>query len=306
MVRQPAHSDSADLQVLRRLLSLARKDQVQAKSAVLSPPGNGENDLIFLKKLLALKPQGPPLPRQTTLFDAMLVRNQENPHSDFIAWLLDPNGPLKEMWLTRLLFEHVAPDMPWPGTPTVEREVPCDEGRADILISWEEGFKIVIENKVGSPEGKGQIRCYLDGFGIKEKQNGRVIFLTPQGRKSKSKGEGADDLVVEMSYEHLESMVLQGLRLEESDRGKVFAHEFLACIRQLLRRSRLMEKIEIERAGFSEASKEYMRNVDTFSAIKQRAIEECGVFLQWMGIEAEKRLKAILGISCVATYLPTA
>jgi hypothetical protein len=227
------------------------------------------------------------------LFDAILVNHLENPHSDFIAWLLDPRGPLTDAWLTQRLYDFVEPDAPWPGVPTVEREVRCDEGRADILVSWESGFKIVIENKVVSSEGKDQIRRYLTGFRIDNKSDGRVVYLTPSGRKSKSKGHGVDDLVIEMSYEQFAILVRRGLDVETSERGKVFAAEFLMCISTLLRRSNLMERIA--KAGFSEASKLYMASFEAIEAIKEQAIEESAVFLQWFGAEATKRLTQLLG-----------
>ena len=86
--------------------------------------------------------------------------NLENPHSDFIAWLLDPRGPLSGNWLLRALLGRVAPEQPWPGDDAVvEREVVVEGGRLDIRISWD-AFVLIIENKVWSGQGVYQIARY--------------------------------------------------------------------------------------------------------------------------------------------------
>jgi hypothetical protein len=294
--QRPQRSESDDLELLNRLSQLAVRDRVQALPEAVPLPQNDAAALALLHELkrLAEDLQGALGRRPISLFDAMLVGNLENPHSDFIAWLLDPRGPLTQAWLTQRLFEQVAPEVSWPGMPTVDREVPCEDGRADIVILWDTGFKIVIENKVLSPEGKGQISNYLKGFRIDSKKDGRVIYLTPCGKRSKSKGDCEDGLVVEMGYEQLAELVRSGLSSEASNRGRVYAEEFLACVDKLLNRSRIMDNIEQKR-DISEVSRVYMANLEALEAIKERAIEESAALLEWMGVQATKRLKAILG-----------
>lgn len=126
--------------------------------------------------------------------------------------------------------------------------------------------------------------------------------MTPAGKRSKTKRDGADGLVVEMSYEELANLVQQGRELEQSIRGRVIADEFLECINRLLRRSSLMATIQNQ--GFSEASRMYMTNVGAIEAVKEQAVEECAAFLEWMAMETSKRLKAILGAELVCRADP--
>src|SRR5690242_7551069 len=107
----------------------ALMDDVSFLRAVLSAGSVGlsrGDGAALLRDLLAKAPKLLRPNRKVILFEAMHVLDRENPHSDYLAWLLDPAGPLTENWLLQSLLERVAPDQPWEGELVVEREVAVD------------------------------------------------------------------------------------------------------------------------------------------------------------------------------------
>lgn len=248
------------------------------------------NDDSLLRALLDAAPKVLRQRRRSTLFEAIHVLDLELPHSDFLAWLLDPFGPLTDNWLLRNLLERVAPEHSWDVDPTVEREVPVDDGTLDILITWP-SFKLIIENKVWSPEGKKQIARYLLSAGISQPDEGRVVYLSPHGRMPRSV-DAHDERVAAVSYRDLVRMLDDGLnaRREADDRGKIFAQEFRNCILRLLN-----VRYDMTKPKISESTKIYLGNAERLAEIKSLAIDESAEFLQWMYSEAERRLRPLVG-----------
>jgi hypothetical protein len=271
-------SPSQSVSPVKRLLSTPTATPRETPRAI---------DVDQLRKVLSFAPTARHS-RRSTLLEAIDVLNLENPHSDFLAWLLDATGPLTDMWLLRLLFAKCLPGEPWPGKPIVEREVCVDGGRADIVVSWD-SFRLIIENKVWSQEGEGQVGRYLLGFGIVDGTYGRLVYLTPHGGWPSSVPED-DDRVKPLSYRGLAELLESGLKAEPSERGRVFAAELRDGIYRLLK-----IRIDMTKPLISEPSRLLLANAKQFGGLKQQAINESADFILWLYSEAERRLKRILG-----------
>lgn len=257
-ISTPDRQGTDPVALLRRLLVLASHE----------PTREHGDSVIFLNRLLELAPRFPARKRKLTLFESIDVLNLENPHSDFIAWLLDDSGPLTDCWLLRALLARVAAEGEWSGAPIVEREVATALGRADIVVKWDT-FKLIIENKVWSLEGADQVGRYLRAFEIRSPRDGRLIFLSPHGKWPRSVPLG-DERVVALNYLELANLVDAGLSsgLESTDRGRIFAQEYRDSVKRLLRVS------DMQKPKISEATRVLLGNAKLFEGIKTHAIEE--------------------------------
>ena len=131
------------------------------------------------------------------LFEAIGHTRREERHSDFLAFLLDPNQPhgLGAAFLTRLAVE-VVKRTPLEARPMslgkialadlegclVWREHSLGEsGRLDVLcIDQARKFLLAIENKVDSVEGENQLRKYREHLEDRYEGFGRILaYLTP-------------------------------------------------------------------------------------------------------------------------------
>jgi hypothetical protein len=247
-------------------------------------------DSSLLRALLDAAPKILRSRRKTTLFEAIHVLNLETPHSDFLAWLLDPLGPLTDNWLLRAFLVRISPQQIFDVDVTVEREVPVALGRLDILISWS-SFKLIIENKVWSPEGDEQISRYLRSGVIAGENDGRIVYLSPLGRMPVSVKPN-DPRVTAMSYQDVVNLLDDGLNSgrEIDPRGRMFALEFRNCILRLLK-----VRYEMNKPQISESTKIYLGKAKRLRDIKSLALDESAQFLQWMYSEAERRLRLLAG-----------
>lgn len=133
---------------------------------------------------------------QFNLFEAIGAVRMEVRHSDFLAFLLDPseNHRLGDLFLKRMLQNILAANVPNPGgirpvdlalmdlsSTSVHRE----RDRTDILCVNAEKAKplvILIENKIDSGEGEGQLEKYLQE--VERNYPGFTtipLYLTPEG-----------------------------------------------------------------------------------------------------------------------------
>jgi len=269
-----------DVAILRAILA-AKAPSRQKGSSI---------DQSVLERLLAVAPKILRHQRKTTLFEAMHVLDLEAPHSDFLAWLIDPSGPLSGNWLLKALLERVAPEQVYEDDPTVEREVAIENGRVDILVNWD-SFKLVIENKVWSDEGDAQIARYLRSGEIAGGCAAKILYLSPRGRPPASIGAN-DRRVVAISYRDLVALIDFGLssNIEPTERGRMFALEFRNCVLRLLK-----VRYDMSQPQISESTKIFLGNARRLAEIKAHAIEESAEFLQWMYSETERRLNPLLG-----------
>ncbi len=133
---------------------------------------------------------------ETDIFDVLRLRDQEEFHSNFLAWLLDPQGShrLGGSFLRGFLLRSGAGARAINAnslrTTKVTREshVELDgsRGRLDIrILSHAAEFLCVIENKIWSEEGDGQLAHYRQAL-ARDYPSYRIhhVFLTPSGKPS--------------------------------------------------------------------------------------------------------------------------
>lgn len=148
------------------------------------------------------------------LFEAIGHTRTEARHSDFLAFLLDPNGShgLGTEFLGRFAVAAVR-SMPTGSRPLSLSEVALadfddclvlrEHHRIDVLcIDETRRFLLAIENKVGTGEHSGQLgryRSYLDGHYSEFRRI--LAYLTPDGE------EPSDDAWTAISYREVLSMV---------------------------------------------------------------------------------------------------
>ncbi len=135
---------------------------------------------------------------EATVFAALKLSNDEEWHSDIIAWFLNPAGPLTDSWLLHSLVKHIGCKIP-AGVPRVLREVQIDNDIPDVVVKWPD-FKILIENKTKSSEHSDQCKRYLKSFGIKDQEHGHLIFLNPSKNPWPKSVDRSDQRVGGLSY----------------------------------------------------------------------------------------------------------
>ena len=168
------------------------------------------------------------------VFDQLGLHYKEDFHSNFLAWLLDPQGShgLGEGFLRNFLARsgagfHVINAANRASTNvTRERYIELDggSGRLDIQVLNEEAeFVCAIENKVWSGEGEDQLAFYRRVL-HKYHPDHRIhlVFLTPTGIPTVDTDEQAHWKV--MSYSDVLGLVEQTISLyKDSDDRDVMA-----------------------------------------------------------------------------------
>ena len=127
------------------------------------------------------------------------VRHRENPNSDFIAALLNPQGShgLKHKFLECFIetLANFDPQKINCERATVNTEHDIGDGRIDILIT-DQNKAIIIENKIKSGDGEEQLVKY-DRYAesIYKKGNYQILYLTLDGRDASEDSAGDVDYV---------------------------------------------------------------------------------------------------------------
>lgn len=127
------------------------------------------------------------------IFEALKVEMKENYHSAFLAYLLDSNkGHYQTIFLEKFL-ERITNT---PGLKTKLKNFKSENcesittessthqsRRIDILIKFNNGYHIIIENKINACDQVAQIRDYVESLqGVEAKQI-LVIYLTKDNAK---------------------------------------------------------------------------------------------------------------------------
>ena len=177
------------------------------------------------------------------MFEAMGLVRQEIRHSAFLRWLLDPTEThgLGDCWLRqflRLVIKSVEENsgdfltlFDLDALNLGQAEVHKEWRNIDLLIlDQEHRFVCVIENKVDSGEGVGQLQRYRE---IVEREFGdykrAFIFLTKFG------DEPSDDAYVPVGYGDLADTIENALKRRESqinDEIKLFVQQYLDMVRR--------------------------------------------------------------------------
>ena len=170
-----------ELARLGNLLAEGTQAQVAALERFAAEPG--------LKRLHAL------IEEQRTVFDALdflRLSSDEEFHSNFLAWLLDPREShgIRECFLVNFLQETGAPlelqASDWTRAIVVREwanQVEGQDGRLDILILNEpECALCAIENKIWSWEHSEQLTRYRKALEERYPQwRKHCVFLSPRG-----------------------------------------------------------------------------------------------------------------------------
>ena len=176
------------------------------------------------------------------------IEHKENPLSDIIADLLNPDGShgQQRIFLNAFLRQI--------NTNGGLLEQPCkvrresfffqnesDRGRIDILVTFDSGFRIGIENKLGTGEGDDQLLRYRDALDRVSNGQFRLIYLTPDGGPPDSISPEEENRLLLRSYR---SDFLEWLRecvqLCESDKFRWFLRDFMDYIPTMIEGRRQM------------------------------------------------------------------
>ncbi|MFQ5502375.1 MAG: PD-(D/E)XK nuclease family protein [Phycisphaerae bacterium] len=180
-------------------------------------------------------------------FRILRIEQAEIRHSNVLAWLLTPNethglGPhFLRRFLSRLLLENEDIDVSL--TPSRVELMPFDDvevrrewRRIDLLaISDSGGWCLLIENKVGSRESKGQLIRYKRV--VQEEFPGRdllPVYLTLDGEDPSKKGTEAG--YIPLSYAQILELADRAVEQHGShipDDVRVFLDHYRSTLRRL-------------------------------------------------------------------------
>ena len=187
--------DHAGLDQLQGALTAWRRETEENLRLGLRDLENDRSDLDRLNDMIA------GWRAETDIFDALGLRDSEEFHSNFLAWLLAPQGShgLGSRFLREFLgrsgagYRALNTNSLENTKVARERHVELDgsRGRLDIRI-WNpaSAFLCVIENKVWSAESAGQLAHYRQAL-ANDFSGYRIhrVFLTPEGRPSADETE---------------------------------------------------------------------------------------------------------------------
>ena len=195
------------------------------------------------------------------IFDVLQIHHMEVVHSNFLAWLFNPqqNHAIGSHFLQSFLSRTVTAGQEQ-GIPTVspdrihsidwsETEVHREWRYIDILIlNRKAGFVCAIENKVWAEEGFGddgvsQLTGYRETLDREFPEfDSHLVFLSPRGMDSRSETER--NLWVTEDYLTIQQLVVETLR-ENAVRASPEVQWFLTQYETTLRRNIVPEDGEI-------------------------------------------------------------
>ena len=176
------------------------------------------------------------------LFDVLKIERRELQHSALLAWLLDPSGShgLQDYFLRRFLTAAAAKaqDEGITGITPLDVdawdltniEVATERHNIDVLlISQEDEFICIIENKIGASEHSDQLNRYLAT--VEREYEGLTrfpIFLTPDGMEPES---DTAEPYVPLGYELIAGLIDRTLQT----RGSTISSSIAAFLAQYAR-----------------------------------------------------------------------
>ena len=172
-----------------------------------------DEDLERLENLLA----------EFNLFDVLRIERREPQHSALLGWLLDPRAShgLRDYFLRRFLSAAAkahddgiggASPVDVDGWGLADVEVATERHNIDILlISQDDEFVCIIENKIGASEHSNQLSRYLSI--VEREYEGLVtlpIFLTPDGIEPEAEIDA--DRYVALGYGQVAGLIERTLK----------------------------------------------------------------------------------------------
>ena len=178
--------------------------------------------------------------KKPNIFDVLKVETNEVRHSNFVAWLLDPNGSHKlgNIFLKRFLRQVFASNkfssvssIDVEAFPLEKIQIQREWKNIDILISSDE-FVVCIENKIFSKEHSNQLNRYKTI--IEENFPNQIktfVYLSPEGIPSETETESYEPL----SYEFLADLIERVLSVHGDtfdDRVKTYLKDYAVTVRR--------------------------------------------------------------------------
>lgn len=176
--------------------------------------------------------------KKANIFSALNIAHYEIRHSNFLAWLLDPNGNhgLSNFFLKRLIIRLFEDDRALNvhtiNIPKLLKSpifVYREWHNIDILIEFEDTV-IAIENKINSSEHSNQLKRYFklveDFFPDKKRV---LCYLTPLGNQS-----SMSDNYIELGYQQIVSDLQDILHLYENalnNKVKTYIEDYIETLK---------------------------------------------------------------------------
>ena len=171
------------------------------------------------------------------------IEPDENRLSDILAMLLDPRGAHGQQDLFLKLFMHRL--LGRSSEPSLHEAKVIREAlthtisnylrRVDILVATG-GFALAIENKVDSGEQEDQLKAYHEHVQRLVGEDYCLVFLTPDGRKSRSVSEETATRLrcrkrlFELSYARIRDWLQECRRWCEAEKIRYFLADFIHYI----------------------------------------------------------------------------
>lgn len=141
------------------------------------------------------------------IFKSLRIETKEIRHSAFLADLLNPNGfhglgnRFLKLFLDKIGFKDFSTDN---AIVRIE-ETTTQNKRFDIsIVSNDDSFKIIIENKIRANDSKNQIKYYLDQLKKCCKKDYKLVYLTLYGEQPQNSELTDEDFkyVICLSYKN--------------------------------------------------------------------------------------------------------
>jgi len=178
--------------------------------------------------------------KKPNIFDVLKVETNEVRHSNFVAWLLDPNGSHKlgNIFLKRFLRQVFASNkfssvssIDVEAFPLEKVQIQREWKNIDILISSDE-FVVCIENKIFSKEHSNQLNRYKTI--IEENFPNQIktfVYLSPEGIPSETETESYEPLSYEFLVDLIERVVsVHGDTFD--DQVKTYLKDYAVTVRR--------------------------------------------------------------------------
>ena len=199
--------------------------------------------------------------RDLDIFDVLQIHEMESVHSNFLAWLLNPqqNHALGSHFLQNFLSRTVkgAQEQGIPAVPP-NRIHTIDWSETEVLREWhymdililnrKAGFVCAVENKIRADEGFGeagesQLTRYRETLDREFPEfNSHLVFLSPLGMDSRSETERRH--WVTEDYLTIQQLVVETLR-ENAGRAIPEVQWFLTQYETTLRRNIVPENTKV-------------------------------------------------------------
>lgn len=214
---------------------------------------------------------------QPNLFLIAGMGSWEIKHSNFIAWVLDPNEShgLGDAFIKAIisrLCEKCATDAEREKLSSLLEDDLCDavvvrerERNIDLLFKTnDDRFVLCIENKVWFDASDTQLDKYYEYVeGRYRKHDTKLFaFLTPDGRKVPKKKADSHDSWLSLSYENLAGCLRQLLPLTEDKKVQMLITDYLDLLERM--------GIVVNENMAGEIDQLYLDHKDVFDLVFQR------------------------------------